>query len=76
MVSLLEVSRDKVNGNWAMYEKQKGSELKATCRRVESYSWKAIVSLQKENFRQGPHESDDSGVERNYSPFPREVCNL
>ena len=46
---------------------------KAACRRVESYSWKAIVSLQKENFRQGPHERDDSRVERNYGPFPREV---
>lgn len=45
-----------------MYEKQKVVRAKATCRRVESYSWKAIVSPQKENFRQGPHESDDSGV--------------
>lgn len=75
MVSLLEVSRDKVNGNWAISEKYKGPELaKAVCRRrVGSCNWKATVSPQKENLRHGPHERDDSWVARNYSSFPREV---
>lgn len=55
MASLLEVSRDKVNGDWAICEKYKGPELvKAACgRRVGNCSWKAIVFPQKENLRHG-----------------------